>query len=598
MAQPVEYVYSGAFIPGTLARAEQVGIEFTSVQAGFDALAYQGVDSGAANAYVVTTSGGKCGVYSDGLVVEAKLLNGNTTSCTIAVDSGAVVGLTQPNGQSVASGAIVANNWYRLVYNSTYSAWTILAPTAATTITSNTIATSAPTHLVGLVAAGGVSTACAPIDVTFALDQSISPTWTGSHTFSGAVAFNSSVSFATGLTLTGASGAYAFVADGNASTGHSFGLEINAGTNNSDVAFLVNNQAGSTQFFEINGQGSVTVGSPTGGAQGVGTINATGLFVNGAAVKTTSISSANPTASVGLSAVNGTALTFMTSDSAPALSQAITPTWTGAHVFTPSSAVTAITIDAAVNALGLFIQGGTNTSNTYLLSLLSGQGSGFSSGLIIQAGTSSADEAIAVVNAAGTASLFRIFGDGHGILGPSTTVGAQWTTAGVFTLNASSGNPLIVNANNTTVFKVFGTTAPTVEGYGPTAAGLVDMTPDKGSATLTTVGFTVNTALGGCAWSKQGNLAVISIPAFSGVLAGNTVIKLTGLPAAIQPATITQNVMGLFGENNGNPAASCMLTITAASGTLTLSENGAGATFGSGQAGGMESAFNVAYQLQ
>ncbi len=43
---------------------------------------------------------------------------------------------------------------------------------------------------------------------------------------------------------------------------------------------------------------------------------------------------ANPTASVGLAAVNGSANTFMRSDAAPALSQSIAPTWTGLHTFT------------------------------------------------------------------------------------------------------------------------------------------------------------------------------------------------------------------------------------------------------------------------
>jgi len=43
--------------------------------------------------------------------------------------------------------------------------------------------------------------------------------------------------------------------------------------------------------------------------------------------------SANPTAQVALSAINGTAATYMTSDSAPALNQAIAPTWTGTHIF-------------------------------------------------------------------------------------------------------------------------------------------------------------------------------------------------------------------------------------------------------------------------
>jgi hypothetical protein len=42
---------------------------------------------------------------------------------------------------------------------------------------------------------------------------------------------------------------------------------------------------------------------------------------------------ANPTASLGLTAVNGVATTAMRSDAAPALDQGITPTWTGAHTF-------------------------------------------------------------------------------------------------------------------------------------------------------------------------------------------------------------------------------------------------------------------------
>lgn len=42
---------------------------------------------------------------------------------------------------------------------------------------------------------------------------------------------------------------------------------------------------------------------------------------------------ANPTAEVGLSAVNGAATTFMRSDAAPALDQSISPTWTGDHTF-------------------------------------------------------------------------------------------------------------------------------------------------------------------------------------------------------------------------------------------------------------------------
>lgn len=51
----------------------------------------------------------------------------------------------------------------------------------------------------------------------------------------------------------------------------------------------------------------------------------------------------NPTGTVGLTVVNGSAATFLRSDGAPPLSQAISPTWTGNHTFTPASGDTLIT---------------------------------------------------------------------------------------------------------------------------------------------------------------------------------------------------------------------------------------------------------------
>jgi hypothetical protein len=66
-----------------------------------------------------------------------------------------------------------------------------------------------------------------------------------------------------------------------------------------------------------------------GGAQMVVTDNVGQLGVQ--AIPSASV--ANPTATIGLSAVNGSASSAMRSDGAPALSQAIVPTWTGAHTF-------------------------------------------------------------------------------------------------------------------------------------------------------------------------------------------------------------------------------------------------------------------------
>lgn len=93
------------------------------------------------------------------------------------------------------------------------------------------------------------------------------------------------------------------------------------------------------------------------------------------------VSGANPTASVGLAAVNGSAATFLRSDGAPALSQAIVPTWTGLHTFqaqtsaqaavfrsaqtTPTNTVSFSlfdgTVKSFVDANGLFTIGSANT---------------------------------------------------------------------------------------------------------------------------------------------------------------------------------------------------------------------------------------------
>lgn len=66
--------------------------------------------------------------------------------------------------------------------------------------------------------------------------------------------------------------------------------------------------------------------------------------------------SANPSVKVGLVAVNGTAQTFMTSDSAPALDVTIAPTWTGVHTFAPvGNNITVNSDGTSVN--GLVVQG-------------------------------------------------------------------------------------------------------------------------------------------------------------------------------------------------------------------------------------------------
>lgn len=72
---------------------------------------------------------------------------------------------------------------------------------------------------------------------------------------------------------------------------------------------------------------------------------------------------ANPTGTIGLSAVNGSASTALRSDAAPALSQAIAPTWTAAHVFAASSGNPVTITNAATTQVGLTVNGFAGQTN-------------------------------------------------------------------------------------------------------------------------------------------------------------------------------------------------------------------------------------------
>ena len=109
------------------------------------------------------------------------------------------------------------------------------------------------------------------------------------------------------------------------------------------------------------------------------------------------VSSANPSATIALTAVNGSANTFMRSDGAPALGVGISPTWTGNHTFTPASGNTVI----SAGNLGI----GTATPVATLDT--------------VGAGTTSATSNVILRNSAKTA-LVTVLNDGN--VGLNTTV--------------------------------------------------------------------------------------------------------------------------------------------------------------------------------
>lgn len=224
------------------------------------------------------------------------------------------------------------------------------------------VATSAgganPTAVVGTTTVNGSASTFMRSDAAPAINLAMNPSWTGFHTFTPS-------STVPAITVNGFASVYAVNITGGSSSnvGQSYGLRLYAGTNSSDAALSVNNVANSQSLMLISGDGGTVLGSPTGGDKGLGTINTTGVYVNGVALGATG--SANPTGTVGLTAVNGSATTFMRSDAAPPLSQSITPTWTALHTFTPSSGQ-AIKINSATNTVAFSIGDGTNTLSEFI----------------------------------------------------------------------------------------------------------------------------------------------------------------------------------------------------------------------------------------
>jgi hypothetical protein len=202
-----------------------------------------------------------------------------------------------------------------------------------------------PTGTVQLTAVNGSAGTFMRSDAAPALNQSISPNWTGTHTFSGAapqIQFfeNDQGTDELYWRVRVETKIMRFETWDTALTAGHAALQIARGTGNT-VASLTFGNVGDTPTYTFAGtglttfNGGVVLGAPTGGNKGVGTINAaTNIYVNNVAVATGTIpTGANPTATIGLAAVNGSAGTFLRSDGAPALSQAIAPTWSAQHTF-------------------------------------------------------------------------------------------------------------------------------------------------------------------------------------------------------------------------------------------------------------------------
>ncbi len=191
--------------------------------------------------------------------------------------------------------------------------------------------------------------------------------------------------------------------------------------------------------FTLTG-GGLIVGAATGGAQGVGTINAVGVYDDG--VLLANQTGANPTGTVGLSAVNGVATTFLRSDGAPALSQSIVPTWTGAHTFSATAPGVTINTSTVGKATTRFQSNGATVGYVGLSGFWEGDSSTDLS-LIAESGSSlrfytdgSATERVTISGTVFTCTLPHRGPDGSAAT-PAYSFSGD-TNTGVYTPSAAS----------------------------------------------------------------------------------------------------------------------------------------------------------------
>src|SRR5512139_473009 len=144
--------------------------------------------------------------------------------------------------------------------------------------------------------------------------------------------------------------------------------------------FEVSSQDAANVRLYVNGNGSLDFsGDYTLTIAGAASVSGT---------NTGDQSAANPTATIGLTAVNGSAVTFMRSDGAPALGVGITPTWTGVHTFGNTTDSTSATTGSIVAS------GGIGTAKQVTVGTLLGVGRAPTvSGAVIDAAISNAGAA-------------------------------------------------------------------------------------------------------------------------------------------------------------------------------------------------------------
>jgi len=199
------------------------------------------LDSGAANALVVTVPAPQVFAYLDGVILQVKVAAANTVAApTINVNGLGLKTIVNPDGSALVAGQLVASAWAALQYEGTSGKFM-------------------------LVGGGGPALPKLTLGAPAGVAQA--------------------------LTVKGAANAFASSIIGSSTAGQSFGLAVSAGTTSADTAFEVTDPTGATIFLRVRGDGILSLQAglqPAFNAQRITTTQAlpnstiTDLIFNGA----------------------------------------------------------------------------------------------------------------------------------------------------------------------------------------------------------------------------------------------------------------------------------------------------------------------------